>query len=164
MKQGHLATVVGSLCALMLGASACTEERSCTLIGCQNGSFQLLEGDWAPGDYELEVSYSKLGDQSFVCPFQIAADGDADAGTSPYQSTCMQTKGTDRALTFYLGPNVPTLHVNDDADTFQLTIRRDDQVVFDDTIAPEYQVTHPNGPDCGSCRSAQTSIDISAQR
>src|SRR5690349_6427945 len=42
----------------LLAASGCEEAHSCTLIGCRANDYQLVR-DWTPGDYEVELSYTR---------------------------------------------------------------------------------------------------------
>jgi len=50
--------------------------------------------------------------------------------------------------------------VYDSPDEVQLVLRRDDEMLFDDTIELEHTTSYPNGRDCSACRSANMTLSL----
>ena len=148
-----------ALVALALALAGCEEERACTLIGCAPSSLTLDTAGWEPGEYEIEVRYTAGGEIAFECTLELGQQVVADAG--PIQSTCRQTAGDTRALELYPTTNTaPRLEVYDSPDEVRLVLRSDGETLFDDTIALEHEVSYPNGPHCGGCRSAEMTLTL----
>lgn len=151
-----------SHCAAFLAllAAGCDGSTDCTAIGCASSRLTLDTEGWTPGEYEIEVRYTRGGDFTFECSFTVGEHAGADAG--PIQSTCRQTSGDDvRAVYLYPTPGTePVLEVYDSPDEVELVLRRGDEQLFDDTIELEHTTSHPNGPDCGTCRSASMTLSL----
>jgi hypothetical protein len=90
----------------------------------------------------------------FFARFRVEESGFAedDAGTIA-QPECEQVTGSDRSVILLAGGQ-PAIALADAPDSMQRVVRAADETIFDETITPDYEVSYPNGPDCGSCRSA----------
>lgn len=164
MKRSFLLVLAGAS-SIVLNASGCEEpETYCTLIGCTPSSFNLLQDDWAEGDYELEVSFRAPEDVTFLCEFRVAGDPndliEDDAGVDAPSSRCRQTKGTQGGTVNVFVYDGVRLEMYPDPATLQLELRRAGQTLFEDTLTPQYTESYPNGPDCGTCRTTDTDIEL----
>jgi hypothetical protein len=142
--------------------AGCEEERNCTLLGCGPSSHQLGSEPWPPGDYEVVIAYEQSGSVEVNCSFRIGAastSGDDDAGAfeDEAMADCSQTTGgtiavwaTDRAR----------LQMFDSPASFELSIKREGRVLFDETVTPDYAASEINGPGCGVCRNTSETIDV----
>jgi hypothetical protein len=156
MTRGYVGALLSAL--ILLTNAGCTEERSCTRIGCAASRLMLDTEGWAVGQYEIEVRYTLSGDIAFECTFDVGEQA-TDAG--PIQSTCRQTAGDTRTVELYPPSGMePTLDVYDSPDEVRLILRSAGETLFDDTIALEHETSYPNGRDCAACRSANMTLSL----
>lgn len=153
------------VCALALSAvtiAGCKDERSCVAIGCGPSSHQLGSEPWPPGDYEITIAYELSGSVEVDCSLGIGADsanGDDDAGAfeNELMAACSQTTGGPIEVWATDGVG---LEMYDSPASFELSVKREGRVLFDETVTPDYEVFELGGPGCGVCRTANQTIDV----
>lgn len=144
----------------LLAMSACEETQICTNIGCRANDYQLVR-EWSPGEYEVDVSYTLGGDVAFACTLHIEEGEDDDAGAfDNREGACTQTEGDPRAVALNVLNGAVTLSIYDAPESFQLDVSRQGESLARDTVTPQYEVSYPNGPKCGECRSATMAIAL----
>jgi hypothetical protein len=132
--------------AALATQSACT--RACTNVGCIGLTLTLQPsaGTLPVGAYRVEL---ELDGVTEVCSFTVA-NGAALAGVD------CATEAPEFTL--------PDAHVQillDDADQISYRITHDGtELVPVTTVTPAYTVLEPNGPGCGSCRSANIDVAL----
>lgn len=163
------------LVAVLLNVS-CMEGKACTDIGCSSGVSVLLAPDsgvWQFGDYQLEIrrdgATSSCG---FVAPGDLPRDGalqSLDCGRQISadiwpRTSCTTTRHGD-AVSQSCSPieNQYDLHLRIEGTPKNLSIQltRDGEVIVNDSRAPKYGETSPNGPECGpTCRQASVELVV----
>ena len=133
------------LCAILLillTAGQCDEESGCPHLDCFSRLTLYLRPSapaiFSAGAYHVDAL---LDGDSVTCNFSVAS-----GRTSHYD--CGDREILDAVdLIFMTFPGTPA-----DVD---VTLRKGDEVLFQEAFSPAYEVTFPGGPECGaSCEAA----------
>jgi hypothetical protein len=141
--------VVG-IVAFALNGTACGIGHSCTDIGCGSGVLATLtpqSGTWQEGQYTLDLT---IDGRKQECTWRIPSDsptGYASCGAGVRVE--LTSNVDDFALRVLVGSTPKALG---------LSLSRDGTVILAESPTLTYQESHPNGPDCGVCRS--TTVDL----
>jgi hypothetical protein len=151
--------------------------RSCTEIGCSDGvSLELrpaMQGVVESGRYTLELA---TGDAQHRCTFTVPDDLPVQASlaevdcppqlqVSLVSATLCTEQRHDDAVSQSCVP-VPdqfSLHAQLQATprSLALQLSRDGAPLIDETLVPSYELSQPNGPDCGpTCRNANLAVEL----
>jgi hypothetical protein len=167
---------VSAVVSLLLGAAACDDlAHECTLIGCADGvMFDILpeDGQWQAGSYALAVT---LDDTEYACDFQLPEDLPARGSTSSIECgrltvtiaqrvTCTETSTGDsvsHACTPLPEQYDLLLSTYDTPSESTLILARDGEELLSDARELDYEVTFPNGEDCGGgCRQTRVVLEL----
>lgn len=146
---------LGVMATLML---SCSEPKVCTLIGCGPPlSVELQATDWVAGEYVVSIETSV---RSFECRFTRGSAGAGGQAGAPAEIPglvrhCDQVSGdpSEYAPEFW-GDEDVTIDLERHYEQLRILVRRDGALLLDEELTPKYETYHPNGPDCGECRSA----------
>ena len=143
-----------SLPLLLLCACDAFPPVACTEIGCSDGltiELNAREGAFTPGTYTVAA----VSDVDEACSFTIGgADDCAEGAGCVTESSCeagfVLETGDDQVV-FLLGS----------PDSLTLTVDRDGEILLEETFAPEYVETQPNGKNCPpTCRNASAAFEL----
>lgn len=154
--------LVGSLLvgnALMLGfSSGC---QACTLKGCgeEGATIEVFSTDGSAlpeGTWTITVSHEN--DQaSYEC---VNTNGDCSSLLAELGEEMVLLIRWDEALT---SVELKVVGSEEEAELgpeqLRVQIADDGGVVLDETWTPMYEVSEPNGPDCGTCGKARLRIE-----
>lgn len=165
--------LIGSL--TMLLATACDDLAACPAIYIPD-LFTLVLDDqvWEPADFVIELSYEDDAKTlDYTCAVSVpaivldrdagAAISDADAGAddpgSQGQFSCTSEQATAPHLDGKLGRAI-VLTIQETPKTVRLKLLKNDEVVLDAELQPEYKPTYPHGRDCGEVLVATERISF----
>jgi hypothetical protein len=156
--------MVLALAASAATGVACAGERDCTSQACVPSQYQLGSAAWPAGNYQIALAYEQAGPVAVTCSLGIgvASDGADDAGALEDEPIA-NCSGITRGHVSVCASDRTTLEMHDSPQSFQVTVRREGRVLFDETVTPDYHVAEINGPSCGECRVAVETIDVRAQ-
>lgn len=143
--------IVG-IAALALNGTACDIAHSCTDIGCGSGVWATLtpqSGTWQEGQYTLVLT---MDGRKQECTLRIPNDS-----TTGYESC---GGGVRMEFTSNVDDFVLRVLVDSTPMALDLSLSRDGTVILAESPTLTYQESHPNGPDCGVCRSASVDLTV----
>lgn len=158
---GSMTSAVALSVAVMAGCPA--SGRDCNAVGCAPSGYQLGNEAWPAGDYEVAITYERGERVEVSCAFRIDAafaggeEDDAGVEYEPPMAECSQTTGGKVSLSF---AQRATFTMFDSPASFELSVKREGRVLFEETITPDYDASEINGPGCGVCRTANETIDV----
>jgi hypothetical protein len=159
MNRLLFGSMVSALAVSAAIVAGCEEERSCPGVGCGPSSHHLGSELWPPGDYEISIAYEAI---EVDCSFRIGAasmSGDEDAGAFEDEPMADCSPTTAGPITVWVTDGV-RLEMYDSPASFELSIERQGRALFDETIAPDYEISEISGPHCGVCRNTNETIDV----
>ena len=160
--------IIGATLACAAAAACSSSDsapKACTLIGCADifmASAQRADGSIPDGAHRIEVLVDGTTLKcAFTLPLAGTAQPSCDAGLSvtivPAQ-ICIQTQGsagTSSTCNAIPGKFVETVMLSGTPGQVHVWQYVDDVPILDVAVAPQYQDSRPNGPDCGPvCRQA----------
>jgi hypothetical protein len=141
--------VVG-IAAFVLNGTACGIGHSCTDIGCGSGVSVTLtpqSGTWQEGQYTLDLT---MDGRKQECTLRIPNDSPTGHVSCGGGVRMEFTSNVDDFVLRVLVDSAPK--------SLGLSLSRDGTVILAESPTLTYQESHPNGADCGVCRS--TSVDV----
>jgi|SRR4029079_1084859 len=145
--------------------SSSSGPKACTLIGCADSftaSVQRADGSIPDGAHRIEiVADGKTLHCSFTLPLAGTAQPTCDAGlgvTVVPGQICIQTgggSGSSATCNVLPGKFVETITLQGTPGQVHVWQYVDDASILDAAVAPQYEDSRPNGPECGPvCRQA----------
>ncbi len=129
-----------------------TQEKACTLIGCQSGLvISFAAANWPAGTYQV-VAQTPSGQRSCSVALPLASDG---------QATCTgaMTLGTSGSALPAAQHSLVGVQLPDDPTQVTLTVTRDGSQLANKAFAPAYKVSQPNGAGCEPvCKQASEQL------
>jgi len=137
---------------------SCSESHVCTQIGCGPPlSLELKAAHWVSGEYVVSIETSE---RTFECRFTRGSSGSGGQAGAPAEipglvRDCDQVSGDPTEYTpEFDGDEDVNISIAQHYQQLRIRVRRDGATLLDEELTPKYHKYYPNGPDCGSCRSA----------
>ena len=129
--------------------------RLCTAVYYECGLYvSFAEGLAAEGEWTVTA---ELADEVFTCSFALPADAGTQVGcVSPARQSRAYLVASDDGASVE-GLKLANLH----PDNLTITVALDGEEIHSETLAPDYDVTEPNGEGCGECYSGSAEISVS---
>lgn len=150
---------------LLAFAPAARAQQACTQIGCVNGLNMHLPMNmqWPAGQYTFTVTTEKgvMSCQGSLPlpPCNDDDDEDYPAGSLRCTDKRLVVMESGCALPADAHSFGPLIQIEDSPAQVHLVITRDNIVVADQSFAPQYNTSQPNGPQCGPvCHSASVNV------
>lgn len=145
--------VVG-IAAFALNGTACGIDigHSCTDIGCGSGVSARLtpqSGSWQEGQYTLDLT---IDERKQECTWRIPND--------PPTNYVSCGGGVSVEIPSDADDSVLRVRVGSTPKALGLSLSRDGIVILAESPALTYEESHPNGPDCGVCRSTRVDFTV----
>jgi hypothetical protein len=164
-SQAIIVTVLAAVSALAGcpddGASSDEDGSSgatmCGEISCSDRvrvSFTAASGQLTAGSYAVAWANDGVDND---CSFTLAADAAACDGDPP----CVTADDCDADFGLTAQPQFVALDLPGQPALVELTVLRDNAIVFEDGFAPQYADVHPNGEACPpTCALAEASFEL----
>lgn len=149
---GGVTVVVG----LAISNTQCGND--CTEIGCSTAATLRLDQPLEePGAYRISVD---IGDEEEVCSavLPMAKSPQCSANLSIF-GLGREEKAED-VISESAACNIAGVSVNGHFEHIKLTIEKDEATIVSREIDLKYEETEPNGPGCGVCLQADTSVTM----
>lgn len=154
----------------------CELGKACTDVGCLDGVWVTAapaSGEWPAGDYELELT---LDGSTQKCGFHLPDDlptagrvttldcGQGIQAGLEQRSECHETtsgNAVSQSCTPLPDQYELRFSLQSKPKSLGIALSRDGNVFFNDSVAPSYQISEPNGPECGpTCRQAHVDLTL----